>query len=137
MSKAIRVDELMREIEAAAAAAGPEPAFPQLDLQRLLPHLHADHEVEPRPPLIGRTPYERLWARINTVVRRVAAHAVEPAVAQQNEWNRAALEAIESFARADATLRAEIVGLRAGAVSHAGDQPHDPMSHAGDQPHDS
>lgn len=132
----MRVDELMREIEAAAAAAGPEPAFPQLDLQRLLPHLRADHQIQPRPPLVGRTRHERLWARINRVVRRVAAHAVEPVVAQQNEWNRVTLDAIESLARADDSLRAEIVALRADAASHVEDLPHNPVSHAEDQTHD-
>ncbi len=136
MAETMRVDDLMREIEAQARAAGPEPAFPQLDLQRLLPHLRADHQIQPRPPLVGRALYERLWARINRGVRRVAAHAVEPVVAQQNEWNRATLEAIESLARADATLRGEIVALRADAASHVEDQPHNPVSHAEDQAHD-
>ena len=113
MSEQIQVDQLQRAIEAAAAQAGPEPAFPQLELQRLLPALREYHAVEPRPPLIGRTAYERLWVRINQVVRRCAAHAVEPAVAQQNEFNRALLDTLERLIEADAVLRGAVVARRA------------------------
>jgi hypothetical protein len=109
----IDVDNLMGEIDAAALLAGPEPAFPQLELQQVLPELREYHAVEPRPPLIGRTRYERLWVRINGVLRRGAAHAVEPAVAQQNESNAALLAALEELVRSDAALRAAVVALRA------------------------
>lgn len=107
------VDQIMREIEAQAAQAGPEPIFGQLALQQLQPMLREYAHVEPRPPLIGRTRYERLWVRINTIVRRFAAHAIEPAVAQQNEWNTATLDAIDLLIRSDAALRASIDVLRA------------------------
>jgi hypothetical protein len=107
------VDQLMREVAQAAAHAGPEPPFPQLALQRLLPELRERHVVEPRPPLIGRTRYERLWVRINTFVRRFAAHAVEPAVAQQNEFNTALLHTLEELIAADAAIRGTIVALQA------------------------
>jgi hypothetical protein len=113
MASKIQVDELQRQIDAAAAQAGPEPEFPQLELQRLLPILHERHIVEPRPPLIGRTAYERLWVRINQVVRRFAGHAVEPAVTQQNEFNRATLELLEDLIAADAALRGAVVTRRA------------------------
>jgi hypothetical protein len=109
----IRVDDLMREVADQAAGGGPEPVFPQLELQRLQPELRQHAEVEPRPVLLGRTRYERLWVRINTLVRRVAAHAVEPAVTQQNEWNAATLAALDGLIDADATLRATIAILRA------------------------
>jgi hypothetical protein len=109
----VQVDELQREIDAAAAEAGPEPAFPQLELQRLLPLLREYHTVEPRPPLIGRTAYERLWVRINQVLRRFAAHAVEPVVAQQNEFNRALLDTLERLIEADAALRGAVIARRA------------------------
>ena len=113
----IDVDNLMREIDAAAAQAGSEPRFPALELQQLRPALREYHAVEPRPPLVGRTRYERLWVRINGLLRRVAAHAVEPAVAQQNEYNAALHEALDQLTRSDAALRAAVVELR--ARSHA------------------
>ncbi len=113
----LNVDELMREIEAAAAQAGAEPQFPQLAMQQLLPALREYHAVEPRPPLIGRTRYERLWVRINQLLRRIAAHAVEPAVAQQNESNAAVLDALEQLLRADAGLRAVVTAQRSARVT--------------------
>jgi hypothetical protein len=109
----IHVDDLMREVDAAAEESGAEPAFPHLALQQLVPVLREHHHVEPRPPLIGRTRYERLWVHINQILRRVAAHAVEPAVAQQNEFNTALLDSLDQFMRADAELRASVVALRA------------------------
>ncbi|WP_026370176.1 hypothetical protein [Kallotenue papyrolyticum] len=109
----MNVDDLMREIEAAAAAAGPEPVLPHLELSRLMPQLAADRRVEPRPPLVGRSAYERLWARINRLIRRVAAHGVEPVVHQQNAWNQAAVEAIAALAQAAAMLRGAVVAARA------------------------
>jgi hypothetical protein len=111
----LHVDNLIREVNAAAENAGPEPVFPHLVLQQLVPLLREHHHVEPRPPLIGRTRYERLWVHINQILRRVAAHAVEPAVAQQNEFNTALLDALEQCMRADAELRASVVILRAKA----------------------
>jgi len=112
------VDELMQQIEVAADQAGLEPAFPQLKLQQGLPLLREYHNVEPRPPLLGRTRYEQLWVRINQVVRRVAAHAVEPAVAQQNEYNAALLDAMEQLIAADAMLHGAVVALRAEQYPH-------------------
>lgn len=109
----IHVDDLMREVDAAAVGAGAEPTFPHLALQQLVPVLREYHHVEPRPPLIGRTRYERLWVHINQIVRRIAAHAVEPAVAQQNEFNTALVDTLEQCMRADAELRASVVALRA------------------------
>jgi hypothetical protein len=126
MAELLRVDELQREIDAAAAQAGPEPAFPQLELQRLLPILREHHVVEPRPPLIGRTAYERLWVRINQVIRRFAAHAVEPAVAQQNEFNHALLDTLEGLIQADAALRGAVVAQRAAlAAARPRDEMHE------------
>ncbi len=108
MPELLRVSDLQRRIEAAAQAAGSEPTFPQLELHQLLPHLRLQHTVEPRPAFAPRTRYERVWARINTIVRRFAAHAIEPAVTQQNEFNAALLHALEQMIAADATLRAAI-----------------------------
>lgn len=104
----MNVDHLQQRIDDAAQAAGPEPLFPQLDLQRVLPHLRLHHLVEPRPAWAPRTAYERMWARINGLVRRGVAHAVEPAVAQQNEGNAAVLVALEQLIEADAALRAAV-----------------------------
>ena len=118
----INVDELMHEIEATAARGGAEPLFPQLAMQQLLPALREYHAVEPRPPLIGRTRYERLWVRINQLLRRGAAHAVEPAVAQQNESNTAVLDALEQLLRADAGLRAMVAAQRGARIATVQDQ---------------
>lgn len=112
MTAPLNVDQIMLTIVERAASAGPEPALPQLELQQLLPTLREQQRVEPRPPLIGRTRYERLWARINRVVRRVAAHAVEPVVSQQNEFNAATETALEDLIRVDAALRAAVIELR-------------------------
>lgn len=104
----MNVNQAQQRIEQAAQAAGSEPAFPLLDLQRLLPHLRLHHTVEPRPVWAPRTAYERVWARINAVVRRGAAHAVEPAVMQQNEWNTATLAALEQMIATTASVRAAV-----------------------------
>ncbi|HEX6293116.1 MAG TPA: hypothetical protein VFZ66_28300 [Herpetosiphonaceae bacterium] len=125
MSDMLRAEDLQREIDAAAAQAGPEPSFPQLELQQLLPLLREHHMVEPRPPLIGRTAYERLWVRINRVVRRIAAHAVEPAVTQQNEFNRTLLETLEGLIQADAALRGAVVAARAAQAARDRDGAHE------------
>lgn len=113
MADVLQVDELQRQIDETADRAGAEPEFPQLELQRLLPLLREQHLVEPRPRLIGRTTYERVWVQINQVVRRFAAHTVEPAVAQQNEFNRATLDLVEGLIAADAALRGAVVACRA------------------------
>lgn len=129
MTAPLDVEQIMQTVAARAAAAGPEPALPQLALQQLLPVLREQQRVEPRPPLIGRTRYERLWARINRVVRRVAAHAVEPVITQQNEFNAATEAALEDLLRVDAALRAAAIELRAArAARHQSDseeRPHD------------
>jgi hypothetical protein len=113
----LNVDDLQRRVEASAAQAGSEPSFPQLELQRLLPHLGLQHAVEPRPALVGCTRYERLWVRINKAIRRIAAHAVEPVVTQQNEFNAALLGAVEQLMQADAAVRAAISVERAARAS--------------------
>jgi hypothetical protein len=104
----MNVAELQQRVAETARAAGSDPPFPQLDLQRVLPQLHLHCVVEPRPVWAPRTAYERVWARINGLVRRVAAHVVEPALAQQNESNAAVLAALEHLIAADAALRAAI-----------------------------
>lgn len=125
MAEIIQVDELQRQIDEAAEHAGAEPEFPQLELQRLLPVLREQHVVEPRPPLIGRTTYERVWVQINQIVRRFAAHAVEPAVAQQNEFNRATLDLLEGLIAADAALRGVVVARRAEQAARSRNEAHD------------
>ena len=117
MTPPLNVDQIMQTIAVRATEAGPEPPLPQLALQQLLPSLREQQAVEPRPALIGRTRYERLWARINRVVRRVAAHAVEPAVTQQNEFNAATQVALEGLIEADAALRAAVIELRSARAS--------------------
>ena len=120
----MNVAQAQQRIEEIAQAAGPEPLFPQLDLQRMLPHLRIHHVVEPRPAWAPRTAYERMWARINGLVRRVAAHAVEPAVAQQNDSNAAVLAALEQLIAADAALRAAVsIARMRGSEQEAGAQP--------------
>jgi hypothetical protein len=85
----------------------------QLRLQQLAPTLDLTVHVEPSPPLIGTTRYERLWVIINRCVRRVARHGVEPAVLAQNDVNTAILRTLRLLVTADATLHAELVRLRA------------------------
>jgi hypothetical protein len=109
----MNVDDWQRRVDETAQAAGPEPAFPHLDLQRLLPHLRLRHIVEPRPAWAPRTAYERLWAQVNAVIRRGAAHAVEPVVTQQNEWNAAVLQALEQMIEANTGVRAAVSVTRA------------------------
>lgn len=117
MTALLNVDEIMQTLAEHAALSGPEPTLPQLALQQQLPELREQQRVEPRPPLIGRTHYERLWARINRIVRRVAAHAVEPVVTQQNEFNAATETALEDLIRADAALRAAVIELRSSRAA--------------------
>ena len=97
------------------------PAFPLLELHDLQPTLREASVVIGQPALIGRTPYERLWALINRALRRVAVHAVAPVVAQQNEWNAATLHALHGIARLSAALHgietarlARIAAMRSG-----------------------
>jgi len=111
----ICVEHLMGELTAQAAALS-EPDFPQQRLQELLPELHDRQRVEPRPLLLGRSLYERIWVAINTRLRRVAAHAVEPVVVQQNEWNAAAGDAVERLIEADAAIRDALLAVRATRV---------------------
>lgn len=112
-SEHIDVGVLQHEIEEHAGLAGPEPPFYQLHLRTLVPVLREAARVEPSPPLIGRTSYERLWVIINTIVRRVARHGVEPAVQAQNAYNAAVGQMLDRLMANDAMLHAEIVRLRA------------------------
>jgi hypothetical protein len=107
------VHTLQEAIEKQAARSGPEPAFPHLELQSLAPILAEDVRVEPNPPLVGRSPYERLWVVINTIVRRVARYGVEPSVVAQNDFNAAVQRSLTGLVARDALLRAEIVRLKA------------------------
>ena len=109
----VDVAALQVEIEQRAREAGAEPAFPRLHLRQLVPILREAVKVEPSPPLIGRTLYERLWVAINSSIRRGARHAVEPAVAAQNAFNDGVQRSLERLMAGDAALHAEIVRLRA------------------------
>lgn len=104
---------LQEALEEHARHGGPEPPMYQLRLQQLAPTLALTVRVDPSPPLIGTTRYERLWVIINRLVRRVARHGVEPAVRAQNEANAAMLRTLHLLVTADATLHAELVRLRA------------------------
>ena len=113
-SDPVDITLLQAELEdRARAAAGPEPPFFQLHLQNLVPVLREAERVEPNPPLIGRTAYERLWVVINRIVRRVVRHGVEPAVHAQNAHNAAIGRMFDQLMAADESLHAEIVRLRA------------------------
>lgn len=107
----------MAEVRVAAQAAPPDPSFPLLALGELDPQLQETSRVEAHPPLIGREPYERLWAVINRLVRRGAAPAVALVVQQQNEWNAAALDTLHQLATVQAALQAEVTRLDADGVS--------------------
>lgn len=107
----------MAELDSQAAARV-EPDFPQQRLQETLPELHDRVRVEPRPLLIGRTAYERLWVRINTRLRRIAAHAVEPVVHQQNEWNTVSADALDRLINADAAIRDAVLAVRAARADN-------------------
>jgi len=109
----IDITLLQAAIEEHARAAGPEPSFVQLHLGTLVPVLREAMRVEPNPPLIGRTAYERCWVVINRAVRRVARHGVEPAVQAQNAYNAAVGRMLDQLMAVDASLHAEIVRLRA------------------------
>lgn len=106
---------LQREIEQAARMAGPEPPLHQLHLLRMEPILDESVRVEPNPPLIGRSLYERIWVVINRAQRPVARHGVEPAVVAQNDVNAALRRSLDRLMAADAALHAEITRLRAGS----------------------
>jgi hypothetical protein len=112
-SEHIDVSLLQHEIEEHAGQAGPEPPFYQLHLRTLVPVLREAVRVEPSPPFIGRTSYERLWVIINTIVRRVVQHGVVPAVQAQNTYNATVDRMLDQLMANDATLHAEIVRLRA------------------------
>ncbi len=98
---------LMAEVAAEAAAAPVAAPFPLLALAAEAPALREASVVVASPPLIGRTAYERLWAVINRLLRRAASPAIAPAVAQQNEWNAAVLDAVGELAALAAALEAE------------------------------
>lgn len=109
----IDIGVLQEALAERARHGGPEPPMYQLRLQQLAPTLDLTVRVEPSPPLIGTTRYERLWVLINRFVRRVARHGVEPAVLAQNEANTAMLRMLRLLVTTDATLHAELVRLRA------------------------
>ncbi len=108
----IDITLLQAAIEEHARTAGPEPPFVQLHLGALVPVLREAMRVEPNPPLIGRTAYERCWVVINRAVRRVARHGVEPAVQAQNAHNAAVGRMLDQLMAADESLHAELVRLR-------------------------
>src|SRR5687767_2818584 len=112
-NSALDVRALQQAIEEQATRSGPEPAFPHLQLQSLAPILVETVRVEPNPPLVGRSLYERLWVVINTIVRRVVRYGVEPSVMAQNDVNAAVQRSLARLVVGDARLRAEIVRLRA------------------------
>ena len=112
-SKRLVVTEIQAEIEALARLAGPEPALPQIAVQRLMPVLHEAARVDPWPALLGRTLYERFWVVVNRLIRRVAGLGVEPGVVAQNDFNASVKHALEGLIAGDAALHAEVVRLRA------------------------
>ncbi len=112
MASSVDVEALQAAIER-AAEGGHEPPFLQLRLDMLRPALAHSVRVEPHPPLIGRTTYEKLWAAINRRVRRVAGLAVVPVVERQNEGNARLLRSLDRLSALDATLHAALVRLRA------------------------
>lgn len=112
MPSSVDIEEVQAAIER-AAEGGHEPPFLQLRIEMLRPALAHSARVEPHPPLIGRTTYEKVWAAINRRVRRVAKPAVVPVVEQQNELNARLLRSLDRLAAADARLHAAIVRLRA------------------------
>src|SRR5689334_8474631 len=109
----ISVDELMAEIHNVTQAGSAEPSFPLLQFSELKPQLHERSRVLGSPLLIGRTPYERLWALINRALRRSVSSAVGPIVGQQNEWNAAAVDTLSDLAALATALQAEISRLQA------------------------
>ena len=104
---------LKRKFERRAQRAGPDPPFYQLHLQRVMPVLAEAVKVDPNPPILGRTLYERIWAVINRGIRRVVRHGVEPAVLMQNDANARVRRSLERLIAGDAALHAEVVRLRA------------------------
>lgn len=108
--------EVQRAIEAHAANVGTEPDFPRLELRSLVALIGRTAMVEPRPALIGRTPYERMWVVINRAVRGVIRHAVEPVVEQQNACNAQLAQTLDRVAAADRALQGEVVRLQAEAT---------------------
>ena len=109
----VDVTLIQDEIEQHAREDGREPAFYQLHLRRLMPVLREAVRVDPSPPLVGRTLYERLWVVINSAIRRGARPAIEPAVAAQNAFNAGVQHSLERLIAGDAALHAEVVRLRA------------------------
>jgi hypothetical protein len=99
----------------AYAANRVEPRFARLHLRSLIPLVERTARVDPRPLLIGRTAYERVWVVINRGVRGIIRHAAEPVVEQQNAWNTQLTHTLERLAAADAALHGEAVRMRAEA----------------------
>lgn len=106
--------ELQAAVEAYAASST-EPAFPRLHLRSLITSLQRTGAVDPRPLLIGRTAYERMWVVINRGVRGIIRHAVEPVVEQQNAWNKELAHTLARLAVADAALHGDVIRMRAEA----------------------
>lgn len=111
--------ELQTAVETYASRSV-EPRFPRLHLRSLIPLMERTARVDPRPLLIGRTAYERMWVVINRGVRGIIRHAAEPVVEQQNTWNRQLSHTLERLAVADAALHGEVVRMRAEAHRHDG-----------------
>ena len=114
MSEQQRNTDLQASVEAYASDSV-EPRFPRLHLRSLIPLMERTARVDPRPLLIGRTAYERMWVVINRGVRGIIRHAAEPVVEQQNAWNRQLTHTFERLAAADAALHGEVVRMRAEA----------------------
>ena len=115
-SNQLDVTRLQAEIERYAREAGPEPPCYQLHLRRMAPVFRETVRVEPNPPLIGRTLYERIWIVINRAIRRVARRGVEPEVRRQNDLNAALQRSLDRLIDYDDALHGEVVRLRAEKV---------------------
>ncbi|MGB9740027.1 MAG: hypothetical protein C0184_10540 [Chloroflexus aggregans] len=90
-----------------------DPTPAERELQRVVEELEYTRVVSAHWPLEGRTPFEKVIAFINKVVRRYLRWYINPIVEQQNAFNDTAVRAIRLLVAENTALRAELAALHA------------------------
>jgi hypothetical protein len=122
----VRRRRATQRVPGGSASAG-SPAFPEIELRRMLQEVEAGRAVSAHWPIHGRTLPQRAIAFLNRLVRRYLRWYINPIVEQQNAYNDVIARALHGLVAANEELRAEVALLRerlqeqpGGAASEGG-----------------
>jgi hypothetical protein len=118
------LESIREEVRRRRAAGGPavaaSPAFPEIELRRMLQEVEASRAVSAHWPIHGRTLPQRGVAFLNRLVRRYLRWYINPIVDQQNAYNDVIARAMHGLVAANEELRAEVAMLRAQRQEQSG-----------------